>query len=242
MKGLVIILLKGGLIMSVLFLALVTSTATTEQERTTLATSEREVLGSGYHLTLVTRVSIDLSNPNDFEGCRVGLIETLPRGAFVDPDQTRESERFGGMGGARVNILTKPFVDIEKSAEASVPCDFTVTWSEKSSKASFREALIPMHLRYQQPNQQGHAKVEIPAPIVCSTCALKDFRRSSVATRECAKHFGPNHAHWESSAVELKEFKHVAVPVGYIQDRDQVVYATIGMVTLGTLAIVWSSL
>ena len=143
------------------------------------AVARRAGTGAGLHPTLTTTLVAR-------RGCRVALLESLPRGAFVDADQVRDLERRGFLGGARVRGLAS--VDVEAPAERvrndSVPLRFVVdaTRSRASRAACARADLLeltvglPLHLRYHAPlppnaNSQ-HADVEVPPPVVCAAeCA-----------------------------------------------------------------------
>jgi hypothetical protein len=241
--GFVISLVKAALVLASFLALFVNNTATDEQEVKELSTTRREIVGSGFHLQLITRITLASTDPNEFKRCKVGLVEKLPREAFIDPDQTKESERFLGMGGAKVNVLVKPFVDIEKPAAMSVPCDYVVGWQDQVLGSSFREAQIPFHLRYQAPGESGYGAVDVSPPIVCSTCALVDFTESTskIHAETCQKHFGAGSKPYASSNKDFTEPKVVYVPVGNPADKEIILYSTIAVVTVGTVAVMWAT-
>ena len=235
-------LVRAGLALTAFMMIFVSPSATGEEEAESLLPTRRQVIGQGFHLQLRTRVTLAVQNPNLFQSCRVGLIEHLPKEAFVDPDQTKESERFQGMGGAKLKMLTKPFVDIEKPAASSVPCDYLVEWQDSFLGASFREAQIPFHLRYQAPSKSGFGDIVIEPPIVCSTCELAEFTQTSAeGHNSCATHFGSDFKRYSSKNQAFEKPQIVKVPVGNPEERDLVVYSTVTIVALGTLVILWAS-
>jgi len=142
------------------------------------------------------------------------------------------------MDGCKITFLSEN-IDIEKPAESSEPCEFLVQLSNSTDR--MRQTRIPVHLRYQAPNEKRLARVSIPAPVVCSTCAIEDFQKAKEQSDFCEKQYGPEYKMLTSEASVWREDQTVFVPVGDPAKTMFIVISTAIVVCSGVVVIIRST-
>merc|ERR1711990_410232 len=132
----------------------------------------RRILNPGYHKDLLSEVEVMLTTTLLPDRCTLLVEETIPRGAYVDPDQMRDLRYKAGL---RAFIPTK--VDIEKpefESEAFRVFIFRPLRVQENLRVTTIQ--VPVHMRYYKPSPApAVASVKISNPRVLLSCQEEDI-------------------------------------------------------------------
>ncbi|CEP03224.1 unnamed protein product (mitochondrion) [Plasmodiophora brassicae] len=125
------------------------------------AVCERHVAGRGFHRQLDTRILI----PEGIRGApfSVLIIEVLPEGVFIDPD---ELQRLNGMKHIDAFVIGDP-INFEAPAFLSKQVVVLFQLNVTSSENRWVNVSIPIHLRYQLSSDTSDpARIHLSAPYI----------------------------------------------------------------------------
>merc|ERR1711990_574313 len=107
----------------------------------------RRIFNPGYHKDLLSEVEVMLTTTLLPDRCTLLVEETIPRGAYVDPDQMRDLRHRTGL---RSFIPSK--VDIEKPEfESEAFRVYIFRNLEVRENLRVTDVQLPVHLRYHRP-------------------------------------------------------------------------------------------
>ena len=123
---------------------------------------QRELHGSGFHLTLQTSVNTTLAS---MACSHWAMVERLPRAVFFDPFKLARLAERGALGGAQgVAVLSKTSIESfaahSEQAVAVVYGSFVAnTLDLRAGAQQTIHSEVPVHLRYDSPSQnQTHRR------------------------------------------------------------------------------------
>lgn len=183
----------------------------------------------GFHFRLNTELEFQSS---DTDNRILYLVERLPRDAFVDEDEVRESAKYSN-GSIEILHLPHP-IDVEKSAEISSPFQFVVRLDTNKAKGF----ALPVHSRYHAPRDSSAVVYSIPPPVVCESLLhetnLKQKKKLDEEDEVCASF----EATWRSVGVAYDDATvRVSVPVGNPAHEQMVLVITLVVVGMGTAIV-----
>ncbi|XP_075220575.1 phosphatidylinositol glycan anchor biosynthesis class X isoform X2 [Lycorma delicatula] len=160
-----------------------------------------EIENDSFHRLLVISVEIHKTNISWFyDLCSLAIHQTLPSGAYVDPEQLNELSHLGKVSNS-VYYLNNTVVDVEASEESSVPINVIIYNSDTLNNVKVSSStntnilqykfILPIHLRYHAPNfSGGYRNVLIPYPKVLLRCPVdSDLNNIISEPYHCTKHF-----------------------------------------------------
>lgn len=134
---------------------------------------ERRQIKPGFHRDLVTYVEWNIlskfDDDSDQQDCQLLLVEHLPSGICIDPDQIKNEEQFGGP-----EVLTTETINVESMAHHASShkifvfpkIDFDYGFGTMTANIT-----IPVHLRYHQAAIGiKFASVSLSSPKVFGRC------------------------------------------------------------------------
>lgn len=191
----------------------------------------RSAVANGFHASLQTELIV-LGTPGS---CRVGLLETLPREAYVDPDELRHVKA--------IDAKARGNVDVEQPAERSVPVDLAVEYVGEFVECGEDRVMVkmelPVHLRYQFPDdaERYRDNVRIPPPVVCSmACIPLGGVMSEEFNALCVRAFGSDFRAYDVK--EVGEHIVLTVPVGDSTQAELVFALAVLVVAAGALVLI----
>lgn len=126
---------------------------------------------AGFHRDLLTYVEWDINNiasNSDLKNCHLLLLEHLPNGIYVDPDQIRSGEEFGGP-----QVFSRDAVNVESLAHhASSNRIFVLPkMVVRMGTIITANVSLPVHLRYHQAAvNKKFMSVSLSPPTVLGRC------------------------------------------------------------------------
>jgi len=123
----------------------------------------RRIFNPGFHKELLSEVELMLTTTLLPDRCTLLMEETIPRGAYVDPDQLRELRYKSGL---RTFIPTK--VDVEKPEfESEAWRVFVFRPLRVQENLRLTSVQLPVHIRYHKPSAPvpGHNRGDPGAPM-----------------------------------------------------------------------------
>eukprot|EP00742_Colponemidia_sp_Colp-10_P006651 GILJ01007130.1.p1 GENE.GILJ01007130.1~~GILJ01007130.1.p1 ORF type:complete len:254 (+),score=27.28 GILJ01007130.1:51-812(+) len=171
-------------------------------------TLERNVSQPGLHRSLLTK--IEWSRPLS-KDCRLALVETLPEYMYVDLDEDKEMERFGGP------VVSALFpIDVEKPTSAS-PSHTVVVHQPAADGERVSYVPLPIHFRYQTASEDlQYIPVKVLDPLV--------FVKCSKSTSDTWKHV---------ATVSVQQAPDQLIPVGFLPHYPMVTAGTLATTLLG---------
>jgi len=137
----------------------------------------RRIINPGFHKQMLSEVELMLTTTLLPDRCTLLVEETIPRGAFVDPDEMRDL-RF--RTGLRSYIATK--VDVEKPEfESEAYRVYIFRALEVRENLRVTDVQMPVNLRYHKPSpphpdgSPPSATVKIPNPRLLLSCPGEDL-------------------------------------------------------------------
>ncbi|KAL2752741.1 hypothetical protein ACRALDRAFT_1077884 [Sodiomyces alcalophilus JCM 7366] len=214
------------------------------------------VAPAGLHPTLRLRIS-SAGRPKEDADCALHAYFTLPKTIFPDRYQLSDDLFLRSKNLAALRYASSP-IDLEAPAYA------TETWgsnmllelappaSEEGDASGEWTAEVPLHLRYQAPNRDGYAEIEVPYPAVFWACAAEEgakfpnnpFDRVHLGYDG---HFGPQTTFWhvepraeESGGGSGRLMSPIRVPVLDEDDAPWVRAGTAAAVVVGFAWVLWT--
>lgn len=210
----------------------------------------------GFHRDLVTYLEWDVSrfiDHADPKNCTFLLVEHFPSGLYIDQDQVRNGEEFGGP-----KVLSKEVIDVESLAHHSssnVIYVFPKTVVNFSMKTISANISIPVHLRYHQAALgKEFVSVSLSSPTVFGRC-------DGITGNDIAKLCGtelikaPCNAMMPSDSCDWVTLKPTRkdqplsntplvfhVPVGQIEHRWLIIAFTLLSTIAGCSLVLWNAL
>ena len=125
---------------------------------------EREIIGSGFHRSLVSRVEV-----LEETSCCLVIIDSFPSDIFLDSYEISDKILFGEKD-LPSNVWFYPKMDLEKPASQSPPHLVFSVLNPKQKTKEF-SLTIPIHFRYQTPVVNGESpQIVIPSPRLYLGC------------------------------------------------------------------------
>lgn len=222
------------------------------------AVVQRSQSKSGFHRDLVTYVEWDLSLSSlrshfDVQDCQLLLVEHFPSGIYVDPDQIKDGEEFGGR-----EVFSTEIINVESLAHHSsslkiflFPKSVVINSRLETISANIS---IPIHLRYHQAALgKTFVAVSLLFPSVLGRCNGIDKRLATQCGAELIK--APCNAKipsvscdWIILTSASKEHSISSrpltfhVPVGQIEHSWSIVIVTVLSTMAGCGLTLWNSL
>ncbi|XP_071949213.1 phosphatidylinositol-glycan biosynthesis class X protein-like [Antedon mediterranea] len=202
----------------------------------------------GFHRNVTTTVRLNMmDNISSNFTCHILMIDHIPSGAFVDPDQLKNRIDFGG---PQVVILDE--IDIEKpeymSEEISIISFQTFKSLSSSTSCQINLTIsFPLHLRYHRPSNEStinFANVTIHPPDTFIRC-IPDDTDSSNINQDCKLILAPcsytktKLCHWQSIRKNEGMSIILQVPVGQQNDFVVVFLGTVLCVIASVLYILY---
>jgi len=191
----------------------------------------RRIFKPGIHKQILSEIEIMLTSTLLPEKCSVLVEETIPRGAYVDPDELRDLKVRTGL-----NTFVPSTVDVEKPEFESEAFRVLIyRHLEVQENLRVTKIMLPVRMRYHRPaaptkaGEQPTAIVKIQNPRILLNCEGEDITDnctgSKVVTQYCSQ--------FESKCQYINlPYKinvaslEVSVPVGNIEDSSLVVAVT----------------
>ncbi|KAM9316101.1 phosphatidylinositol-glycan biosynthesis class X protein [Gastrophryne carolinensis] len=192
---------------------------------------EREILKSGFHRDLETRVSVRGFTEQQ-DSCRILLNETIPSGLFMDPYQLSSLQQHD-----LVEVILSESVDVEAPEYLSTKHNALVYMKLEQTCNHCYISAIPVHARYHRPSSDAYeVSVQIQNPQLLIHCE-KEFPPKGCSSHPLIKapcgSIGEEECQWlEVPYTLVKDNTVMQVPVGIMQHGPLVYIATI-VVTLG---------
>jgi len=137
----------------------------------------RRIFSQGFHKQLLSEVELMLTTTLLPDSCELLVEETMPRGAYVDPDEMRDLRYKTGL---RSFIPAK--VDVEKPEfESEAFRVFIFRTLKVKENLRITSVQIPVNLRYHKPSppppdsSPPQATVKIPNPRLLLSCPQEDM-------------------------------------------------------------------
>ena len=185
----------------------------------------RRIFQPGFHKELLTEVELMLTTTLLPEQCTLMIEETMPRGAFIDPDQLREMRYRTGL-----RSLIPTTVDIEKpefESESFRVFLFRPLTVEDNLRVT--RVQVPVHLRYHRPANVSMATVRIPNPRLLLSCHDQEMMEQCgdrVVSSHCDQ-TGVSQCDWLQLPYNINVASiEVGVPVGGVEHTSLVVAIT----------------
>jgi len=122
----------------------------------------RRIFSPGFHKDLVSEVELMLTTTLLPDKCTLVMEETLPRGAYADPDQLRDLRYSMGL---RAHVPAT--VDIERPEfESESWRVFVFRPLRVQENLRVTSVQLPVHMRYHKPSDQGAASPSGPSATV----------------------------------------------------------------------------
>jgi len=197
----------------------------------------RRIFSQGFHKQLLSEVELMLTTTLLPDKCQLLVEETMPRGAYVDPDEMRDL-RF--KTGLRSYIPAK--VDVEKpefESEAFRVFIFRTLKVKENLRVSSIQ--LPVHIRYHKPGNPGidgsppMATTKIPNPRLLLACPQEDSLTNCTSRKVTAfcDETGSAKCEWINLPYKINVASvEVSVPVGNTEHTSIVVGVTT-LVTCG---------
>lgn len=130
-------------------------------------TITRELKNEGFHRELVT--NIDIYSSSETYPCFLLLVEYLPNTVYVDSDQILGLKDKTGL----LSFLnTSVNIEVTSNSEKAIPFKTYIFPSQQETPKVTRKVELPVHLRYQAPNNGGGYKhVNIGQPTLFQRCS-----------------------------------------------------------------------
>lgn len=197
----------------------------------------RRILSPGFHKQLLSEVELMLTTTLLPDRCTLLVEETIPRGAYVDPDEMRDLRFRSGL-----KSFIPAQVDIEKpefESEAYRVYIFRSLGVRENLRVTAVQ--LPVHLRYHKPappapdGSPPAATVKIPNPRLLLSCPGEDLGSNCTARAVTAfcDETGVNRCEWLNIPYKINVVSvEVSVPVGNSEHTSLVVGVTT-LVTCG---------
>jgi len=191
----------------------------------------RRIFNQGFHKQLLSEVELMLTTTLLPDRCDLLVEETIPRGAYVDPDEMRDL-RF--KTGLRSFIPAK--VDVEKPEfESEAFRVFLFRTLQTKENLRVTSVQVPIHLRYHKPGppladgSPPTAVVKLPNPRLLLSCPYEDLVTNCTGrkvTTFCDES-GTAKCEWVNLPYKVNVASvEVSVPVGNSEHASLVVGAT----------------
>lgn len=204
---------------------------------------------AGFHRDLLTYVEWDINNiasNSDLKNCHLLLLEHLPNGIYVDPDQIRSGEEFGGP-----QVFSRDAVNVESLAHhASSNRIFVLPkMVVRMGTIITANVSLPVHLRYHQAAvNKKFMSVSLSPPTVLGRCngyVIDDLSTNcgtETIKAPCYDKTRSDSCDWLilKSAIESTPLV-FHVPVGQIDHVWPVVAFTVLSTMAGCAVVVWNS-
>jgi len=197
----------------------------------------RRIFSQGFHKQLLSEVELMLTTTLLPDKCQLLVEETMPRGAYVDPDEMRDL-RF--KTGLRSFIPAK--VDVEKPEfESEAFRVFIFRTLKMRENLRVTSIQLPVHLRYHKPGNPGPgntpplAMTRIPNPRLLLACEQEDMFTNCTSRKVMAycDETGTAKCEWINLPYKINVASvEVSVPVGNMEHTSMVVGVTT-LVTCG---------
>jgi len=190
----------------------------------------RRIFNPGIHKQILSEIELMLTSSLLPEKCFVLVEETIPRGAYVDPDELRNLKKSSGL-----KSFIPSTVDVEKPEfEAEAFRVFISRSLEVQENLRVTKIMLPVRTRYHKPDfppRKGEpptAVVKIQNPRILLNCEGEDITDNCtgrIVTGYCG-HFDKKCQYinlpYKINVASLE----VSVPVGNIEDASVVVAIT----------------
>ncbi|XP_068762632.1 phosphatidylinositol-glycan biosynthesis class X protein-like isoform X2 [Montipora capricornis] len=204
---------------------------------------------AGFHRDLLTYVEWDINNiasNSEHKSCHLLLLEHLPNGIYVDPDQIRSGEEFGGP-----QVFSRDAVNVESLAHhASSNRIFVLPkMVVRMGTIITANVSLPVHLRYHQAAvNKKFMSVSLSPPTVLGRCngyVIDDLSTNcgtETIKAPCYDKTSSDSCDWLilKSAIESTPLVFY-VPVGQIDHVWPVVAFTVLSTMAGCAVVVWNS-
>lgn len=197
----------------------------------------RRIINPGFHKQLLSEVELMLTTTLLPDRCTLLVEETIPRGAFVDPDEMRDLRHRTGL---RSFIPSK--VDIEKPEfESEAFRVYIFRNLEVRENLRVTDVQLPVHLRYHRPapplpdGSPPTATVKIPNPRLLLSCPGEELASncSSRAVTAFCDDSALHRCEWLNIPYKINVASvEVSVPVGNT-DHTSLVVGVTTLVTCG---------
>lgn len=197
----------------------------------------RRIFSQGFHKQLLSEVEVMLTTTLLPDKCQLLVEETMPRGAYVDPDEMRDL-RF--KTGLRSYIPAK--VDVEKPEfESEAFRVFIFRTLKVRENLRVTSIQLPVHIRYHKPDTPDHhsthpmATAKIPNPRLLLACPQEDILTNCTSRKVTAfcDETGTAKCEWVNLPYKINVASvEVSVPVGNM-DHTSLVVGVTTLVTCG---------
>lgn len=209
---------------------------------------------AGFHRDVLTNIEWDLSSLTtgfDVKNCQLLLLEHLPNGIYVDPDQIRNGEEFGGP-----QVFSRDVVNVESMAHHSTVNQIFVVPKTmiRSRRIVIANISLPIHLRYHRAAlNKTFVSVILSSPTVLGRCNgiiehLGTHCASELTKAPCVDKTGSVLCDWFilKSASEGQPLTSdplvFYVPVGQREHLWSVISLTVLSTMTGCAVVVWSAI
>ncbi|XP_071999055.1 phosphatidylinositol-glycan biosynthesis class X protein [Engystomops pustulosus] len=196
-------------------------------------TVRREILKSGFHRDLVTRVKIH-GSAEQIDSCSILLLETIPSGLYLDPYQLSSLRQHN----LTEVVLLSP-VDLEAPEYLSTESKALVYTRPDETCDSCFISSVPVHARYHRPSTQvTEVSIVLQKPQLLVHCS-RDFLfggcfNSPSVEAPCGPSGGIKCQWMDIPYTEVDENLALQVPVGIIQHGPAVCITTVAVTLLCT--------
>ncbi|CAH3036973.1 unnamed protein product [Porites lobata] len=202
----------------------------------------------GFHRDLTTYVewTVSGSSHSDLQDCQLLLVEYFPSGVYVDPDQIKNEEEFGGP-----EVLITEAINTEVMAHHSSPHKvFLFPKAVVNSRLGsiYVNISIPIHLRYHKAaKKEKFVPVSLSPPTILGKCnhGMDNFATwcaGEMIKAPCSARKSSRYCNWITlTQVNEENLLVFQVPVGQTEHTLLITILTVFSAIAGSSLLVWNS-